>query len=312
MPDISVLTICAGRLSHLENLIRGLCTQTSLPGELVIGVMQDAIYDDLPETPFPVRQILVPRETEALPLARARNVVGNAARGEVLIFLDVDCIPHSDFVADYARHVRPCAGLFMGEVQYLPAGATDGGLDDARFDRLSVRHSERRGPPLEGIDPCRDYRCFWSLNFAMHRDDWQRAGGFDERFTGYGGEDTDFGRSVAERKIPIWWQRGARVYHQYHAHCMPPIHHVASILHNTQVFADKWGHRTMEHWLRAFRLMGLIREGADGLEVARAPDEADFALCRQQQHQPFASSDKVLKELERRAAEGDAATIAAQ
>ena len=68
----------------------------------------------------------------------------------------------------------------------------------------------------------------------------------------------------------------------------------------------------MEHWLRAFRLMGLIREGADGLEVARAPDEDDFALCRQQQHQPFASSDKVLKELERRAAEGDAATIAAQ
>lgn len=301
MPDISVLTICAGRRTHLENVIRGLARQSHQPAELVIGVMQEDLYDDLPDTAFPIRQVRVPPKGGALPLARARNAVAEAARGDLLIFLDVDCIPHHALVADYAAASKDARGLFMGEVLYLPAGATDNGLDETRFDTVAQQHSERRGPPETGLDPCRDYRCFWSLNFALHAADWAASGGFDERFTGYGGEDTDFGRSLDARDIPIWWTAGARVYHQYHPHCMPPIHHVASVVHNAEVFADKWGHRTMEHWLRAFRLMGLIREGAQGLEVVRQPTEEEFALCRQQEHQPFASSATILDQLEQRA-----------
>jgi GT2 family glycosyltransferase len=298
LPHVSVLTIAAGRPGHLANLVRGLQAQTEPPRELIVAVMQEAPYEDLPSADFPVCQIPVEKVGEELPLAAARNRAAEAAGGEVLAFLDLDCIPHPAFVADYARAARPGRGLVMGEVLYLAEGATGGGLDFARFDRAGVRHSDRQAPPEEGLRRCEDYRCFWSLNFAMHRQDWARSGGFHEGYVGYGGEDTDFGRVLADRGIGIWWIRGARVYHQYHPHCMPPIHQIPAILRNTEVFAARWGHRTMEHWLYAFQMMGLIEEGQGGLRMVREPGPEEFALCRQAPDMPYANTRRVLDTLQ--------------
>jgi hypothetical protein len=293
---ISALTIARGRDAHLANVIRGFAAQTRAPDEMVIGVMADAPYAGLPDAPFPVRQVLV--TGDELPLAAARNAAANAATGEVLTFVDVDCIPAPTFLADYAAHVVPGAGLLMGEVGYLPSGATEGGLDWDRFEAEAVRHSDRAGPPADGTAACDDYRCFWSLNFAIHRDDWRASGGFHEAYVGYGGEDTDYGRTLHERGIPIRWMRGGKVFHQYHPHCMPPVHHVASVVRNAELFASRWGHRTMEHWLHAFRVMGLIENGPDGLRVLREPGPAEFALCEQQSHMPYANTRRVLDALQ--------------
>ncbi len=293
-----MVTIAHGRALHLTNLVLGLTQQTTQPLELVVGVMQDRPYD-LPDTPFPVRQLLV-EGGDALPLARARNTVGDAAEGAVIAFVDVDCIPAPTLVADYAREARRGEGLCMGEVLYLPAGASAAGWRYADFDAVAEQHCDRQGPPSEPRERCGDYRCFWSLNFAMHREDWARSGGFDEGYIGYGGEDTDFGRTLDELGIPFWWVRGARVYHQHHPHAMPPVQHIDSVLRNTNHFAEKWGHRTMEHWLYAFREMGLIVDGPNGLEVIRRPGEEEFDLCRQQSDQPYASTNRVLKVLEER------------
>lgn len=254
--------------------------------------MQADPFTDLPETGFSIRQIMVPGEV--LPLARARNLVARAADAEVLAFVDVDCIPEPGLCADYARACAPGAGLMMGEVMYLPGGATDQGVDFDHFARLAVKHADRSGPPAGATEKCSDYRCFWSLNFAMHRQDFARSGGFDERFTGYGGEDTDFARMLDEQDIPISWMRGARVYHQYHPHFMPPVHHLDSVVRNAELFAQKWGHRTMEHWLYCFGLMGLIENTPAGLRILTRPTEEHLALCRQQSDQPFGSTRRVI------------------
>ncbi|RVT81750.1 glycosyl transferase [Rhodobacteraceae bacterium CCMM004] len=309
-PDVSVLTIAKGRAAHLANVVRGLAKQTVPPREMVVGVMQDAPYGDLPPAPFPVRQVQV--TGAALPLAAARNAAALAAVADMLMFVDVDCIPDPRFVADYTARMAGRRGLFMGEVMYLPGGATDAGLDWDRFAQVAVRHSDRQGPPAEGVARCEDYRCFWSLNFAMSRDDWTAAGGFDERYVGYGGEDTDFGRTLDARGLPIWWVAGARVYHQYHPHAMPPVHHIASVVRNADLFAEKWGHRTMEHWLYAFQLMGLIEKRRGEIVILREPDDRDMDLCRQQAHQPYANTRRVLDMLQGIGAEaaGDAARAA--
>lgn len=298
MTRISALTIAAGRAEHLKNVVAGFEAQTVRPDELIIGVMQDEDYTDLPETSFPVRQIRV--TGEELPLAAARNAVAEACSGDLLIFADVDCIPQPNLVFDYLGHQARRSGLLMGEVGYLPGGATDAGLDFARFEEIAVRHSDRQAPPSEGIRRCEDYRCFWSLNFAMDRTSWQASGGFDERYVGYGGEDTDFGRTLDARAIPIFWVKGAKVYHQYHPHCMPPIHQVASVVRNAELFAQKWGHRTMEHWLYAFRLLGLIENSRNGIRILREPSEADFALCNQMADMPYANTRRVIDILDRR------------
>ncbi|TKD51134.1 galactosyltransferase-related protein [Sphingomonas baiyangensis] len=292
---ISLCTLGAGRADHLANMVRGLAMQTHLPDELVIAVMQDAPYA-LPDAPFPVRQVMM--KGAQLPLAAARNAAATRAGGETMIFLDIDCIPDPDFVAEYAAAMDGRDAVLMGEVLYLPRHATEGGIDFARFAALAEQHSERAGPPPGIVGACGDYRCFWSLNFAMRRDRFAALGGFDERFTGYGGEDTDFGRQIAEAGVPLLWARGCRAYHQYHPHHMPPVHHVESVLANARRFRDKWGEWTMQHWLRAFVLMGLIERRGDDYAVLRAPDAADLALTAQQADRPYASSARVLAMLE--------------
>ncbi|WP_375290956.1 galactosyltransferase-related protein [Qipengyuania sp.] len=296
--SVSVCTLAYGRAEHLANLVRGLALSNLCPDELVVAVMQNEFYA-LPEAPFPVRQIDV--SGQSIPLARARNTAARAASGDLLIFLDVDCIPHPDLVGDYQRAAETDRGVFMGEVGYLPEGATAGGIDYERFETLAVKHSERAGPPTAPTGYCEDYRCFWSLNFALAAETFAKSGGFDESYVGYGGEDTDFGRCLTSAGINLWWVRGARAYHQYHPHHMPPVHHLDSVLTNAACFKAKWGEETMQHWLRAFTLMGLIkRDGAGGWVKLREPNDADLAMTRQQEHQPFASSAWVLDQLEAR------------
>ena len=295
MMTVSVCTLAHGREDHMWNLVAGLAQSRVVPDELVIALMQDKPYD-LPQTPFPVRQVGLAQR--GIPLAEARNLAAGEAIGELLIFLDVDCIAHPDLVGDYIAAAKIQDGLLMGEVGYLPRSAPTRTLDFERFDQLAVKHSERAGPPVGQLGPCRDYRCFWSLNFAISAADFDKSGGFDENFVGYGGEDTDFGRTIAEAGITIHWVRGAKAYHQYHPHHMPPVHHLDSVLANAHRFQDKWGEPTMQHWLRAFVLMGLIERCGDGWVKLREPQEADLAVTRQQESEPYASSASVLEMLE--------------
>ncbi|MEH3158557.1 MAG: galactosyltransferase-related protein [Sphingomonas taxi] len=293
---LSVLTLGRGRDDHLANLVAGLARQTLPPRELVVGVMQDMPYRLPDDCGFPIRQVVL--GGGGIPLAAARNAAARAATGARLCFLDIDCIPDPWLVADYAERLGDDDALLMGEVLYLPAGATRDGLDFARFAAIGEQHSERAGPPVEPIAPCADYRCFWSLNFAMRRDRFLALGGFDESYVGYGGEDTDFGRTVVTAGVPLRWVRGARAYHQHHDHHMPPVHHVASVIANARRFRDKWGEWTMPHWLRCFELMGLVARSDDDYFQLRPPSAADLALTRQQSHQPYASSARVLAMLE--------------
>jgi len=305
MSAISIVTLAKGRAEHLYNLVLGLTRQTTPPRELIVAVMQDEPYV-LPETDFPVRQLMI--AGEALPLAAARNLAARTATGEGLIFLDMDCIPAPDLVADYAGHLAPYDGLLMGEVMYLPGGATKGDWRSEDFADVAVRHSDRRGPPAEGIEACGDYRCFWSLNFAMRRATFLAVGGFHEGYNGYGGEDTDFGKVLDTAGVPIAWIKGGLAHHQYHPHHMPPVHHLDSVIRNAELFEARWGYRTMGHWLHAFRLMGLIDDRpGQPIRVLRRPDDADLALTGQQSHQPYANTASVIRLLEERVAASAAA-----
>lgn len=296
MTRLSVITLANGRPDNLANVVLGLTRQSHQPAELIVAVMQDRPYN-LPAAPFSVRQLMI--DGRDLPLAHARNAAARAASGDMLVFLDMDCIPDPDCLADYASYAAGFDGLQMGEVLYLHGGANRPGWSYADFAAVGEKHSDRRGPPAEGVEICEDYRCFWSLNFAMPRERFLALGGFDERYKGYGGEDTDFGKTIATAGVPIAWVKGGLAYHQYHPHHMPPVHHLESVVRNAQLFERKWGFRTMGHWLYAFRLMGLIDDTPDRpITILRQPDDSDLALTGQQSHQPYANTARVLRLLQ--------------
>ena len=91
------------------------------------------------------------------------------------------------------------------------------------------------------------------------RDTWDRVGGFCERYTGYGGEDTDFGWSARAAGVPLWWVGGAWAYHQHHGPGGPPAQHLHDIVRNAGVFFDRHGTWPMRGWLEQFAEQGLAR-----------------------------------------------------
>jgi len=275
----SVLTLVRGREAHLRNLMRGLARQSVPPLELVIAWMQPEPAPDLPDPGCPVRHLHVPGEP--MPLAAARNRAAEAARGERLIFLDVDCIPGPGLVAAYAG--APIEALLLGEVMYLPEGAVGPNLDIAVLDGAGRVHPARPPIPETGLRPEPDATELWGLSFALPAGAYAGIGGMDEGFTGYGAEETDFAVRLAASGLSTCWIAGARAYHQHHPVHVPPLHHFEHILRNAVRFHARHGRWCMEYWLGQFREAGFIAWDADGPAIRRlrAPSAAEIAATRQ-------------------------------
>ena len=274
---VSVLTIVRGRAGHLARLVDGLRGQLLPPDELVVAYMQPEAHPMPEGLPFEVREVFC--RGEPMPLAAARNAAAAAATGDGLVFLDVDCVPSPSLVMAYWAALREAEGCFMGEVFYLPEGAADG-ADAARLDALGTRHPSKPVPPETGHVPEPDYGELWGLSFALPAATFRRAGGLDERFVGYGAEETDFARTLEARGVPLYRLGGARAYHQHHAVHVPPLHHFADIVRNAGLFRAKWGDWPMGYWLGQFERDGLIERRDDRIDVLREPTRAEVEASR--------------------------------
>lgn len=276
---VSVLTLVRGRADRLRHLMRGLARQTASPRELVIAWMQPEAEPDLPDPGCPVRHLHVPGEP--MPLAAARNRAAEAACGDLLVFLDVDCIPGRSLVAAYAGAAARTDGLFLGEVLYLPPGGLPADSDDATLDRLGRAHPARPPVPEAGLRPEPDAGQLWGLSFALPARAWHAVGGMDESYAGYGGEETDLAARLAGSGLPTFWVGGARAYHQHHPVHVPPLQHFAPILANAARFRARHGRWCMTYWLGQFRDAGLIAwdEEAESIRLLRAPTAPEIAAA---------------------------------
>lgn len=281
---VSALTLVRHRREHLINLIVSLEAQQQRPDELIIAWMQPEPEADLPQTRFPIRHVMV--EGEALPLAKARNQAVKAASHEALIFLDVDCIASPTLVSRYRDALAQQPALYIGEVHYLPANAVsyhaDGTLDLARLATLGERHPARPALSEQEIRFEPDHGNLWGLSFALMRQDHQRAGGMDEGYIGYGGEETDYAWRLAAADVPLYWVGGALAWHQHHPMYAPPWPHFEAIIANARRFYQRWEQWCMEYWLNQFHEAGAIRWSpeADGIEVIRQPTQQEISTAR--------------------------------
>jgi GT2 family glycosyltransferase len=200
----------------------------------------------------------------ALPLAAARNLGATTALGlgvDTLVFLDVDCLPGPDAIGAYADAAsRPGTRerLLCGPVTYLPP-APAAGYSLEHLAEADAPHPARPAPAPGEIELGGPHELFWSLSFALHGDTWRRIGGFCERYTGYGGEDTDFAFTARAHGVDLAWIGSARAYHQHHPVHSPPTEHLDDILRNARVFHARWGEWPMRGWLDAFEQQGLVR-----------------------------------------------------
>lgn len=281
--SLSVLTIVKNRSDHLTNLVEGLRRSARLPDELVIVDMSDRPVD-VPKTNFPSHVVRL--ETDGLPLAQARNLAAARARGDHLLFLDVDCIPMCNLPGLMELALSRSNALICAEVRYLGAGDVAPDWNEALLMQCGHAHPLRAFPET-GFKSERNAGLFWSLAFGLRRDAFETLGGFDERFTGYGAEDTDFGFRARDSGLPLLFMGGAGAFHQHHGVFDPPLQHFDDILANAETFHRKWGVWPMAGWLSAFERLGLVRFENQRPVRRRTPTAAEIEAARRPSSQPF-------------------------
>jgi GT2 family glycosyltransferase len=262
----AVITVVAGRHTHLARQERGLAAGSRRPDQRIVVAIDDpavaAVLDDREPSPVVVAH---PTDPLGLPLAAARNA--GAARAltagaDLLVFLDVDCIPGPDLVRRYEEvAAEGDRRLLCGPVAYLPP-APVGGYPATGLDRLATPHPARPVPADGATADSDDHALFWSLSFAITAAVWREIGGFTEDYVGYGGEDTDFGQSARALGIGLRWVGGGTAFHQHHPVSDPPHEHLDDILRNAAIFRRRWGWWPMTGWLAGFERLGLITHNA--------------------------------------------------
>ncbi len=161
--------------------------------------------------PFPIHHFW--QENKGFRKSRILNEAIKGAKGETLIFLDGDCVPHREYVAqhlalqerghyvagrrvdlsrEFTETMTP-AQIEGGALNGVGCGIFDLWLDSLRKNGSKPFHRAylvktpwiRR---LCGLDKVTDMK---GCNFSVSRQDMLAIDGFDQSFEGYGREDTD-------------------------------------------------------------------------------------------------------------------------
>lgn len=194
LPSVAIIIPTRGRTEPLKRCLRQILPHVSQYPECAIVVSDDGEASQTRaalETDFAAVKVLQgPRRGPAA----NRNCGAKHSSGDLLIFLDDDCIPDPNLIATYqdAALKSPEIGVFEGRI--TAEGEANGFGDSAP--------SNETGGYL------------WSCNFAIRRELFTSIGGFDERYPFPGMEDVDFHFRVAS-KSPIRFHPQARVFHTF-------------------------------------------------------------------------------------------------
>ncbi|MCH5641227.1 glycosyltransferase family 2 protein [Gordonia sp. ABSL49_1] len=262
---LALITIVSGRHEHLRRQLAHVQTCADGPDHHLVLAMNDSEIATI-AAPFPAATVIeMACETTALELSAARNRGARAALdagADLLVFLDVDCIPGPDLFTRYRAACvtgHPDSLLYCGPVTYLSERQSVAGDVTQHTDPHPARPAPERGRIV--VDD--DLDLFWSLSFAVTASAWRRLPGFHEGYRGYGGEDTDFSMIARRRGFRIAWVGGADAYHQYHPVSDPPVEHIDDIMRNASLFHERWNCWPMRGWLDAFEAAGLATYDAD-------------------------------------------------
>jgi len=195
--QVSVVVPTVDRLELLDRCLDGLAKQTGVDYEVIV------VHDGVPEIEALLEQRaadlpLVSLRSSVRPPAPKRNLGWRTARAPIVAFTDDDCEPQPGWLA---------AGLagFEGDV-VIVQGRTCPHPDD----------KGNRGTFARTLDINRLTETYPTANLFFRRDVLARADGFDERFGGAAGEDTDLAWRVLEGGGRAAFNEDATVFHAIH------------------------------------------------------------------------------------------------
>jgi glycosyltransferase involved in cell wall biosynthesis len=165
MTKISVVVPAYNARTTIADTLRALTSQTGVPGQLEIVVVDDGSRDETADIVRQFPTVTLVQQANAGPGA-ARNAGVRAASGEVILFTDSDCVPASSWAAAMAdafadpevalvmgRSVTDRSSAYLARVQegsdYV---AREAGAPVTKFNsnNLGLRASVARALPFDG------------------------------------------------------------------------------------------------------------------------------------------------------------------
>ncbi|HEY0061076.1 MAG TPA: glycosyltransferase family 2 protein [Telluria sp.] len=209
-PFISVVITTYNRPDALAAVVQACFAQSDTNFEIIIAddgstANTKACVDSLKaRSPVPLQHVWQPDDGFRAAMARNRGTL--AARGDYIVFLDGDCMPQRDFIAQHRKLAKP-GYLVSGSRVLLSAALTERILTE-HIDLPGASALRKLGWRLRGDfnkvlqvllrwpDMGRESRHFtWrrikSCNLGVWRADLDAVDGFDESFLGWGHEDSD-------------------------------------------------------------------------------------------------------------------------
>jgi len=208
-PVISVVIPFRNSLVTLEKALRSLEQQAFREFELIL------IDDDSSDAGYLVASKFsshVLRNARRLGPAASRNVGIREARGEIIFFMDSDCVADRDLLACVQREFEADSktGAIAGSTR-IPASNLLGdciselgfpGGANAGFDKIWPVSRNGRTSHIS------------SCNCAIRRKILERVGGFDESFLYAGAEDSELSHRLVKTEVGIKYCPSLIVWHE--------------------------------------------------------------------------------------------------
>ncbi len=202
-PAVSVVIPVYNDRAGLAACLHALAAQQNVSGGLEVIVVDDGSGDHPEQVLAGHAFARLLRQANAGPAA-ARNRGAAEARAPILAFIDSDCVPAPDWLAQLIkpfedRAVSGAQGVYTTAQRSLVA----------RFAQYEIEQRYDIMRRAEGIAMIGTYSA------AFRRDVFQRFGGFDARFPMASGEDADFSFRLEEAGCRLVLAAGAVVAHRH-------------------------------------------------------------------------------------------------
>ncbi|MFH0970334.1 MAG: glycosyltransferase [Candidatus Diapherotrites archaeon] len=209
--SVSVIIPAYNAEKTLPSCVDALLQQTVLPDEIIL--VDDGSTDHTTIIAESYSTIILIKQTNQGP-AKARNNGAKHAKGDIIFFLDSDCVPEKNFIHEmllpfHDEKVVGVQGAYRTRQQSWVA----------RFDQLDIEYRYTHLQRAKKMDWIGSYAA------AYHRKTFIAEKGFDETFPRASGEDAELSYRLSEKGMKLVFSPTAIVYHT----------HPATLLHYLKV-----------------------------------------------------------------------------
>ena len=200
---VSVIIPAYNAEKHISSCLEALLNQTLASDQYEAIVVNDGSTDRTEEI---VRQYdavrLISQPNNGPAIARNRGV--SESKGEIVIFIDSDCVPETDWLEEMSKPFDdPRIVGVQGRYK------TKQGELVARFAQLEIEERYKKMLREQWIDFIGTYSA------GYRKTEFEECGGFDSRFPIASGEDADLSYTMSEAGHRLVFNPNAVVYHQH-------------------------------------------------------------------------------------------------